>query len=141
MTSNRVEKWLTSEGLDLLEEWASKGLTNAQIAENMGIGDSTFYRWLKKHPILKKVIDRGKQPVDFKVENALLNAALGYDYYEEQVTNDGRVVKVQKYKPENVTAIKFWLNNRKPNKWNEKFTAEHVGEIPVVIKDDLKDGD
>ncbi len=43
MASERVDQWLTEEGLTLLEGWARDGLTNEQIAENMRIAPSTFY--------------------------------------------------------------------------------------------------
>ncbi|WP_311047449.1 hypothetical protein [Staphylococcus epidermidis] len=38
----KVDYWLTSEGLTLLQGWARKGLSNKQIAQNMGIHQATF---------------------------------------------------------------------------------------------------
>lgn len=140
MATNRAEKWLTQQGLEQLEEWARQGITNDQIAYNMGISQSTLYRWMKDYPNMTDAIDRGKRPVDFEVENALLKIALGYNYDEEQVTNQGKVVKVKKHHSPSPTAIKFWLSNRKPE-WNEKRQMDFTGDLPVIIsgEDELED--
>ena len=42
MAKGKYEYWLTEEGLLLLEGWARDGLTDEQIAQNMGIAYSTF---------------------------------------------------------------------------------------------------
>ena len=40
-----INDWLTDEGLILIEGWARDGLTDEQIAENMGISRTTLYNW------------------------------------------------------------------------------------------------
>ncbi|MFP4015795.1 MAG: hypothetical protein ACLFUI_02075, partial [Halanaerobiales bacterium] len=90
------------------------------IAAKMGIGVTTLYSYKKKYPKFLKALKRGKEVVDREVEKALLNNALGYNYTEEQVTNDGRVVEVNKYNRPQTTAAIFWLKNRKPEVWRDK---------------------
>lgn len=79
----KYHDWLTDEGLIKLEGWARDGLTNEQIAKNIGINPDTLYTWLNKFPELSESLKRGKEVVDRQVENALLKRALGYQFEEE----------------------------------------------------------
>lgn len=45
MAKGKYEYWLTPEGLLKLEGWARDGLTDEQIAHNMGISRSTLNKW------------------------------------------------------------------------------------------------
>ena len=74
----KYEDWLTKEGLALIEGWARDGLTDEQIAHNMGINTSTIYDWKEKYPDFSNALKNGKEVVDRLVENALLKRALGY---------------------------------------------------------------
>ncbi|MER2081245.1 MAG: hypothetical protein ABS876_06955 [Ruminococcus sp.] len=49
MAKGKYQKWLTPEGLLLLEGWARDGLSEEQIAKNMGINAVTLYRWKEKY--------------------------------------------------------------------------------------------
>lgn len=84
MAKGKYEYWLTPEGLLKLEGWARDGLTDEQIAENMGIDTATLYRWKKKYCEICEALKRGKEIVDRQVENALLKRALGYKYNEDK---------------------------------------------------------
>ena len=44
----KIDEWLKPDSLILLEGWARSGLTDEQIAHNMGIATSTLYEWKKK---------------------------------------------------------------------------------------------
>ena len=131
----RYEEWLTEDGLTRLTGWARDGLTNIQIAQNIGVGERTFSEWVIRFPAISAALKKGKEPVDIQVENALLRRALGYDY-EETITEvedlgGGRtkkhVRKVTKHVPADTTAQIFWLKNRKPKQWREKMeTAVNV---------------
>lgn len=84
MAKGKYEYWLTSEGLLKLEAWARDGLTDEQIAENIGINPATLYDWKKKYPEISETLKKGKEVVDIQVENALLKRALGYAYNEDK---------------------------------------------------------
>lgn len=99
----KINEWLENDKLILLEGWARDGLTYEQIANNMGIDTSTLWDWRKKEDNISNALKKGREVVDFEVENALLKNAL-----------EG-----------NVTAQIFWLKNRKKNEWREKI------EIPT----------
>lgn len=120
----KYEKWITQEGLVLIEGWARDGLTDEQIAENMGIAASTLYDWKNKYPEVSESLKKGKEVVDRQVENALLKRALGYEYdevkekYEFGELTEKTVTK--KRIPPDITAQIFWLKNRKPHAWRDK---------------------
>lgn len=124
MAKGKYEKWLEPESLVLLEGWARDGLTDEQIAHNMGVRRETLYGWKKKHPNISNALKKGKEVVDIEVENALLKRALGYEYTEEKVEiseKDGKkVVQTVKHVAPDTTAQIFWLKNRRPEKWRDK---------------------
>ena len=84
MAKGKYEYWLTSEGLLKLEGWARRGLTDEQIASNIGITAKTLYEWKNKYSEICETIKKGKEVVDIMVENALLKRALGYSYTEDK---------------------------------------------------------
>ena len=68
----KYEKWLEQEGLLLIEGWARDGLTDEQIAGNMGVSRSTLNSWKDRYPDILDALKKGKEIVDRQVENALL---------------------------------------------------------------------
>src|SRR5699024_2114268 len=134
-------EWLTEEGLIKLEGWARDGLTDEQIAHNIGISRSTLNVWKDKYSDISDSLKRGKEVIDRQVENALLKSALGFHYTEETVTNMGEVVQVTKYERPNTTAQIFWLKNRKPTVWRDKQEIEQTGNHSIQFVDDISDND
>lgn len=136
MAKGKYQDWLTPDGLLLLEGWAREGLTDEQIAKNMGINIATLYRWKADYCDICDAIKKGKAPVDFQVENALLKSALGFTQKvrkpikvrkETQKAGVGKVVEEkieyveeEVYIPPSNTAQIFWLKNRRPDKWRDK---------------------
>ena len=121
MAKGKYEKWLKEENLLLLEGWARDGLTDEQITKNIGITVSTFYEWKKKYSEISESLKKGKEVVDYEVENALLSSALGG----------------------NTTAQIFWLKN--PDKWRDKkkektdkTALDKLDSILKEIKDDAE---
>lgn len=125
MVKTRIEDWTTRENLKLIEAWAKDGLTNEQIAHNMGIHRDTLYRWTNSSADIYDALKRGKEVTDYQVENALLKRALGYEYETRRVLNNGdEVIETKHVKPD-VTAQIYWLKNRKPHVWSDKQHIEH----------------
>lgn len=120
----RAAEWLTPEKLTLLTGWAQDGLTNQDIADNIGINVGSLYAWKKKHIKIDDALKKGREVADYVVQNALFQNAIGFTYEEEAVTNRGDVVSVTKYSKPNVTAQIFWLKNRRADKWREKREPE-----------------
>lgn len=120
----RATDWLEPEKLVLLTGWSQDGLTNEDIAKNIGIAEGTLYAWKKKYSEIDESLKKGREVADFIVQNALFQNAIGFDYEEEAVTNKGDVVTVKRYSKPNVTAQIFWLKNRRPDKFREKREPE-----------------
>ena len=120
MALGKINEWLEKDKLILLEGWARSGLTDEQIAKNIGIATSTFYEWKKKELEFSEALKKGKEVIDFEVENALLKRALGYEYEEETYENGILTKKVKKQVAPDTTAQIFWLKNRQVKKWRDK---------------------
>lgn len=139
MAKGKYEEWLTPEGLLLIEGWARDGLTDEQIAHNMGIVPSTLYEWKKKYPELSDTLKNGKEVIDRQVENSLLKRALGYRYDEVTYEDGVETKRVTKEVQPDTTAQIFWLKNRKPNEWRDKQNIEHSGSVSYEqLLDDLE---
>lgn len=82
MAKGKYLDWITEEGLALLSGWARDGLTDEQIAHNIGISRSTLNEWKKRYPDISDTLKRGKEVVDRIIENAMIKNATGYDYEE-----------------------------------------------------------
>lgn len=127
MAKGKYAEWLIEDGLLKLQGWARDGLTDEQIAQNMGINVSTLYVYKNKYGEIAEALKRGKEVVDREVENALLKRALGYSFQEvtETETDKGTEVKTTyKQMAPDVTAIIFWLKNRKPKDYRDKQEIE-----------------
>lgn len=129
MAKGKYEEWLTPDGLIKLQGWARDGLTDEQIAHNVGITAKTLYEWKNKYSELSEALKSGKEVIDRQVENALLKNALGFHYKEESLTNKGEVVEIERYEKPNTTAQIFWLKNRKSKQWRDKQDVEHSGSM------------
>ena len=124
----KYQEWVEPDGLLRVEGWARDGLTDEQIAHNIGICYETLRTWAKTFPAFSEALKKGKAPVDIEVENALLKRALGFEY--EEVTTeiyelpDGgkrkQVKKTRKMVVPDTAAAFIWLKNRRPDKWRDR---------------------
>lgn len=129
MAKGKYQEWLELEGLLKLEGWARDGLTDEQIASNMGIGYSTLQTWKTKYQDIQDTIKKGKEVIDRQVENALLKRALGYKYDEVTIEGGVETKRVTKEVVPDTTAQIFWLKNRKPDAWRDKKDVDLAGEL------------
>lgn len=130
----KVDRWLKDKNLDKIREWASaKENTIAIIAAKMGVSPSTFYYWLNEHEEIKEAFDDGRRNVDEEVESSFFKLCTGFKetlkkpqkIKRTEFDERGRkieyeeIVEVEEevYIKPDVTAQKFYLTNRKPDKW------------------------
>lgn len=127
INESKVDYWLTDDGLTLIEAWARDGLTMEEFCGKMGISRETFRKWRNRYPEINEAMSVGKELIDYKVENALLKAALGFTTKEIKVTLGKKMLNGEVYEvlketttrevAPNVTACMAWLNNRKHDQW------------------------
>ena len=141
MAQSKAEKWLEPDGLLRIEGWARDGLTEEQIAKNMGVSRSTLSDYKVKYPDILRAIKNSKEVADREVENALFNKATGYTVklkkpmkvrhveYDEQtgrkIAEYERIEYIEEevHVPADTTAQIFWLKIRKSNEWRDKVTV------------------
>lgn len=113
MAKGVYKEWLEKDNLLLLQGWARDGLTDEQIAHNMGINVATLYRWKNEYSEIRDTLKKTKEVVDRQVENALFKKACEGD----------------------TTAMIFWLKNRRPNDWRDKRETALSGGIETTPKE------
>lgn len=86
----------------MLTNWARMGLTDEQMAQQIGISPATYYVWKNKYPEISEAIKDGKEVVDAIVVNALIKQA----------------------KNGNVQAQTFWLRNRMPEYFRDQSYSD-----------------
>jgi len=149
-------KYNPNEMLPIVEECAGRGYTDIELCKKLGIGHTAFYDYQNKYPEFKTAIKRGKRIADDKVEQKLYKRALGYRYTEvtkepvKVFDEDGNEVgvskklhvtkKVTKHLPPDVTAIRLFLLNRKPEEWQDRqnLNVNHDGFIPQTFAEWVK---
>lgn len=143
------DAWRTDEGLVLLEGWARDGYKFKDIATMMCITEKQLAKWRDDYPDIQEALRKGREVIDYKVESALLKAALGYKTKETtiiSVLQNGHMVDVEKQVVEkdvspSVSACQAWLYNRLPDKWKNmnsrtniiKDLAEENNNISITI--------
>lgn len=147
----KINDWLEPDKLILLEGWARDGLTEEQIAKNIGISRQSLWKWKEKEVDILNALKKGKEVVDIEVENALLKKALGYTItlHKQKVTKDGDVVDIEEevHIAPDTTAQIFWLKNRRKAQWRDKVEVEtnadelnKVKELLSKISDGANNG-
>lgn len=137
--------------LELVEGWARRGLSEKDIAHNLGIALSTLSEYKNKFSEFSEAIKKGKEVSDCIAENRLFLKVCGFSKTvkkpfkikvpvmhngikvadrDEIVTADEEV-----YFPPDLGAIVFYLKNRLPEKWSDapKKDIAASGENGVII--------
>lgn len=142
MAAKSAQAIATKDNLIRIAAWTRDGLSEAQIAKNLGISYMTFRR-AKKDPDFGEQISEAliqtKDVVDMEVENMLLKRARGYEY--DEVTEEyemGVLVKrkvTRKMVVPDTSAQIFWLKNRQPDKWRDRREVDNT--VALVKLDEV----
>ena len=122
---------ITEEICDKAESLAAQGLTMAQIADVLGLGERTLYEKQRDYPQLAQSIKRGQANGVAVVCNSLFESAKGETVFEDKVVKakDGgeKVVRISKKMAANPTSCIFYLKNRAG--WKDSRDVKHSGNI------------
>ena len=107
--------------IEQLEPMGKRGLSQTQMAAELGVCKSTFYNWKNEHPEFLDAVKKALSYSQAYWETQLHNAALGINQEEAQA---------------NPTLMIFQMKNRFADDWREKQTTEHevVGAKKVVVE-------
>lgn len=112
------------------------GATDAEIASFFGVDVRTVYRWKIEHDEFCQALKRGKEEADDLVEQRLFARATGYSQDATKIFQfEGSPVTVEyvEHFPPDVTAMIFWLKNRRPEKWRDRQQHDHTHGIEASL--------
>ena len=106
------------------------GYIDTELADFFNVSVSTLNLWKKTHIKFSESLKAGKEFADMEVTASLYERATGYSHTETKVfCNQGDITThdIQKIYPPDPLSIKYWLNNRQPERWRERVEAEQTG--------------
>jgi predicted transcriptional regulator len=107
------------EYIDIATKLCARGLTDAEIAELLGISEPTIHAWKLKHEEFALALKRTKDEANAIVEASLFKRANGFEKEVEKVFHTGKRMKMKEYFPPDVGALRLWLQNRMPEVYRE----------------------
>ena len=110
MANGFYKKWLEPDNLVLLQGWKRNGLTDEEIAQNIGIRRETLYTWKKRFPNINNALKRGREQSNYIIESKLFQTALSG----------------------NTTAMIFWLKNNWRDKYNDSELSPEERKLAVA---------
>lgn len=138
----KIDEWLSRDGLRQVEAWAAE-CTDQELAARLGVTRSTLAQWKKTNPDISDAVKRGRADVHAceTVERTLFQRAAGYtarvkkpmklrrvEYSPEgkRISETEEIVQVEEeqHVPGDVGAIRFFLTNRAPQRWQNRVEAE-----------------
>lgn len=116
MAKGQYQKWLEPDNLILLEGWKRNGLTDQQIADNIGINRRTLDKWKTKYGRIGHALKMGHESANYAVEGKLFRKAI----------------------QGNTTAMIFWLKNNWRDKYNDSELSPEERKLALARMEKLK---
>lgn len=123
----------------MAREATKAGMTDVALARLFNVSIQSIDGWKREHPEFLKAIKEGKDKFDSdRVENALLDNCIGYEYDEVRteeivvahkdkkyaVIPAMKVTRTRKKVEGKVSAQQYWLQNRNPDRW--KYIVKQI---------------
>ena len=133
-----------------IEKWVEL-LSEAQIAERLGISYPSLQKYKKEYPSLSEAMQRGRQHLVEDLKDSLKKKAKGF-YYEEtkirEITTGkpGREVTTKvkdvhrKYCPPDTGAIHLLLKNLDPEWRNDDLTTVEMKKQKIEMEKEKNEG-
>ena len=133
----RPTKYKPKNGASVIQAAMSgSSVTDREIARLFGVNEQTVKNWYQQYPEFLASVKRAKAISDDKVERSLFERATGYSVPDVVVSQyQGRTIitPIIKHYPPDVTAMIFWLKNRRPERWRDKAELKCTG-IEVFLQ-------
>lgn len=116
------------------------GVQDSDLAAFFSVCRRTILSWKSKYPDFADAITRGKKSADMEVAASLYQATLDrvittkqaikckeiyYDNNGKRVEKERiEVVEVDKHIPADFRSQQFWLKNRNPKMWSDKYADD-----------------
>lgn len=115
-----------------------KGATDREVADYLGVAESTLYRWRWSYPEFREALKISKEFADDRVEMALYRKATGYKFDAVKIQVCEGVIQKTPYVehvPPDTTAAIFWLKNRRKDRWRDRTDVSFPEGLKVKIED------
>lgn len=120
------------EYCDIAAKACARGATIAEVADILGVSRFTIYRWMAEYSEFGDAIRISREVADERVGFSLYERAVGYSHNAVKIfvpkgLGVPVIVPYVEHVPPDVTAAKFWLTNRQPDKWADVSRKELTG--------------
>lgn len=136
----RPEKYITNVE-PYLEEIKQMCLTmtEAQIAETLGVSISAFKRYKSQYEPLRAALKKGRRTLVMDLRSSLIKRATGFEITETRETYEhGQLTKketITKYYPPDVAALNLALKNYDPDNWANDPQMIRIREKELEIQE------
>jgi hypothetical protein len=117
----------------VVKKLCERGATNGELARFFKVSVFTIKYWRAQYEDFSAAVRVGKQIADERVEQALYERAIGYDF--DDGTADKSVIR---HIPPDIAAIRLWLFNRRPDKWRDKIEIENTSGVSDLSREEIK---
>lgn len=108
-----------------ITQWLQNGATERQIADNLGVSLSSFYKWKSKKTEFAELIKNGRKSLVLQLRGAMVKKGLGFNYTEtkkvRKTDEGGNVTEyeetVNRYSAPDVAALNLCLKNYDADEW------------------------
>lgn len=109
---------------DDVSEWLRNGATERQIADNLGVGYSTFNKYKAEIKEFRELLKNGRKSLVLQLRGALVQRALGQTYTEKKKYKRKENGVVVEYEEEttrvalpDIAALNLCLKNYDADEW------------------------
>lgn len=128
-----------------IREWLQSGATEKQIADNLGIACSTFYRYKAEKKEFAELIKNGRQALILQLRGAIVKRAIGFTYTEKKrYKKKDETGVVCEYEEEterqalpDVAALNLCLKNYDSENWANDPQALEMKEKELQLRREI----
>ncbi len=93
--TGRPNKYFTNvkPRFDEIEQWIKEGITEAVIAENLGVNPKVFCKYKNQYNDLRELIKKARRKPVEQIKSALFKKAIGFSYIEKKVISKKVILK------------------------------------------------